>query len=91
MESAVVGFQALRLLELVHGRAGAVVEVVVLSSLAQLDRVRVGDVLAGGRGAPRVVLAAAELHVMFSPANEAPRALMPGPWISWSMSSCGAK
>ena len=26
-----------------------------------------------------------------SPAKEAPRALMPGPWISWSISSWGAK
>ena len=64
MESAVVGFQALRLLHLLHGGAGAVVQVVVTScAWAQLDGVRVGDVLAGGGGAPRVVLAAAQFDV----------------------------
>ena len=62
MESATVGFQALFCSSFSIGGADAAVEVVDVV-LAQLDGVGVGDVLAGGGGAPRVVLAAAQLDV----------------------------
>ena len=46
--------------------------------LAQRHRVRVGDVLPGRGGAPRVVLAPAELHVQVDPGEGGPAGADPG-------------